>query len=163
MMEPINLIAFLAATVIDAQRAQRKYGIPASILISIGLSLTAWNSADLPEGNQWFQNEAAKLALSPEFRTALPFVNDARSYLAELERLDYFRENYRADDILGPIERYDLAECDVAGFLPFGEYSGTRHDAIQDETGRVELRRALDLRDVHPTLLSFEMEQPAEA
>lgn len=146
LREHLTVIGFLAATVLDAQAAQRKYGVPASVLIAIGLAVSGWDASALPGGNGWFLKEAHYLARSGKFQPALGTAADVKSYLAALRWLGYFSNRHKgsfdADDVLSPIDDYDLRDCDVAGLLPLGEYSGTRYEATRDEGGTLELRPA---------------------
>lgn len=143
LREPLGVVGFLMSTVLDAQQAQRDYGVPASVLISIGLSASGWCALSLPGGNSWFGKEARRLARSQRFRPALAQAANVRAYVTELDRLGYFGDKlgYGAEDILAPIDEYALMNCDVPGLLPSGEYSGTRWKATLDIAGKIQLCR----------------------
>jgi hypothetical protein len=149
LMESLSVIMFLARNVLHAQDAQRRYGVPASVLMSIALNLSAWGYGSLSDGNGWFEVEARRLVTSDRYRVAILSADDASLYVRKLDELGYCDEiDVGAEDILSPIEQYDLTACDLAGILPIGEYRAGRYRAVRSEAGRIELRPAMDMREL---------------
>ena len=154
------MMRFVCHTVLSAQKAQRKYGVPASVLISIAMHEVGWDPTDLMEGepllpdcgccisasvDNWFMDQARELAISKAYRGAMPLVHDVEAYVKKLSTLGFCCES-DAEDILNRIQGYELQDCDLAGILPPGQFSRDTFEPIRDSTGLVQLRPALDLR-----------------
>ncbi len=168
--EALQMARFLSRTVLAAQLAQRSYGVPASFLISLGLSESGWEASNLsgttedavewpgcdccysPDAQKWFMETAKLLAESPKYSTARPLMHDVKAFAHKLVSLG-FRDSIDMQDVLGPIERYGLEECDLAALRPPNEYSRGDFTAYRDEEGNPKLRASwLDLVDLlNPT------------
>lgn len=152
---------FLSLTILAAQDAQRQYGVPASVLISLALYLSGWEAHGLFESreaitnwpvqvHEWFLVKAKLLAESPQYSVARPLVNDLRAYVLKIFSVgvpDKSGDKIAGEDILSAIENHDLEECDLAGILFPTEYRKSRFEAVRDESGVMQLR-PFDLRKV---------------
>jgi hypothetical protein len=156
------VLKFLSRTVLAAQKAQRCFGVPASVLIAIAINESAWEVDDLavahartvagvscaccsPDIEAWFLAKAKYLSESPEFRDAWPLVHDVRAYVLRLFSLG-LGDELDAQDIISIIEDYNLEECDLAALLPPGEYDRDTFTAVRDERGVMQLK-PFDLRE----------------
>jgi hypothetical protein len=155
LSEPLTVVKFLSRTVLAAQFAQRKYGVPASFLISFGLYKSGWEATGLihdveraiewpgcdccysPGIREWFVKTAKLLAKSRKYRNALPLAHDVKAYAEKLLALGFFEDVNDMQDILDPIERYDLAKCDLAALRQPGEYRASEFEAYRDKSGAI--------------------------
>lgn len=160
--EPLVIAKFLSRTILAAQAAQRVYGVPASVLISMALHESSWEAASLlksagdavewpgceccysPEIQQWFFTRA-KLLISRKYSAALSLVADVKAYVSKIcsiGLLDKFGSKIDGGDILSPIENYDLEECDLAGWLAPGEYRNPMHSRSWSDDLAIKERNA---------------------
>jgi hypothetical protein len=158
--ESLIVAKFLSRTVLAAQAAQRLYGVPASVLISMALYESGWDADGLlknregavewpgctccysPEIHEWFLAKAKLLAESSPYSSALQLVGDVKAYLLKVYSLGLGSE-LDAGDILSPIETYELKECDFAGWLDPGQYR-TKYDSLyRSEKSSVSERDAM--------------------
>lgn len=178
VMEALSVAKFLSRTVLAAQKAQRIYGVPASFLISMGLYKSGWDVDSLIEDIQsdpewlgcdccyspgilkWFMETAKSLAESPVYREALLLSPDVKAYAEKLFSLG-FRYSIDMEDILSPIDRYDLNECDLAALRCAGEYTKEQFTKYQDEDGSIRLR--LSWLDCIPMLQTKAQQLATEA
>jgi len=170
-----QILKFVSRTVLAAQKAQRKYAVPASVLIAMAAMESCYEADDLhlspkhlapwqgcqccyaPDIEKWFLEKAKYLAESPEFRDAWAIVNDVKAYVLSLCSLGLktciYSGDGLADDLLGIIEEYELEELDLAGILIAGDYNKTKYTAVRDESGVMQLK-PLDLREVAAAIRS---------
>lgn len=164
--EALKVVKFLSRTTLAAQYAQRTYGVPASFLVSVGLYVSGWDADTLNERNghaserverasydspgilKWFLETARLLAESPKYRKARPPVSDLRAYVEKICALGF--RDVDAEDVLSPIERYGLEQCDLAALLEPNEYHKERFTVYQDQKGVNKLR--LSWLDILPLL-----------
>jgi len=52
LAESFVMLKFLSRTILAAQKAQRQYGVPASVLIGIAVFESSWDADDLIEGRK---------------------------------------------------------------------------------------------------------------
>jgi hypothetical protein len=132
MGETLVVAKFLARTVLAAQKAQRTYSVPASVLISIAIDATAFDADGLtekgknpvewpgceccysPDIHKWFIDKAAFLAKSPRYRKAMKLLPDLDAYVKKIYSLG-LGSDLDAKDILSNIAQHDLKECDFGG------------------------------------------------
>jgi hypothetical protein len=147
LIDGLNALAFVARSVVAAQRAQRTHGVPCSFLIALAIDESSWDATKLSGGvDEWFLECAWQLATSTKFRSALPFADDARAYARKLCELG-FRDHFKTEDLLGHIDEFRLDECDVAGILPSGHFIKELFAVGRDEAGRIQLKPAIDVRE----------------
>lgn len=155
LLESLKVLEFLCATVLSAQKAQRVYGVRASVLLAMAIDEAAFDVRNLtrdpqifcdreverhstsPTIDRWFSCRAKALA-TKLYRKALNCRN-AKSYIEALCKLGYFEDSLKAQDLYSIVETNELEECDLAGLLPIGEYSRDCYEAGRDET--CKLRR----------------------
>lgn len=143
----LNLLSF---TVLSAQKAQRKYGVRASVLLSMAIDESSFEIRDLvsspnlireqegrrslsPDIDRWFLNRAKKLATSKAFKDALPCVA-VREYIQAICESG-FGDPMKALDLWSNIENYHLEDCDRAAMLPIGRYDSALYDQVKDAAG----------------------------
>jgi hypothetical protein len=162
LAEPLIVVKFLSRTILAAQSAQREYRIPASFLIGLAIYESGWDAETLAknvEGDdateftscsldvqRWFLEVARVLAESPKYAKALPLADvDVKAYGMKLAALG-FRDSLDMEDILTPIENYNLQQCDLAALRSPNEYTQELFTQFRDEHGSRKLRAAwLDL------------------
>jgi len=157
-----QMLKFLSRTVLAAQKAQRRHGVPASVLIAISTCESAWDADDLAASSRrfaawqgcaccysldiekWFLDKAEFISTSPKFRDALPLIHDVKTYVTKLYSLGL--GNYLdGEDVLSIIEQFGLEECDLAAMLLPGEFHKRRYTAARDDSGVMQLK-PFDLR-----------------
>ena len=158
LLHAFEVLGFVSRTVLSAHQAQRKYGIPASVLMAIGMLDHGYDAQDVagdqsiyqgcvcclaPNIGKWFMEKAEHLAT--KFKEAMPFVDDVKAYIKSLRDLS-FCDNLYAIDVLALIEAWDLEECDLAAILVPGEFDRSVFKPMRDDAGRVQLVPALDMR-----------------
>ncbi len=153
LLDCLGVLNFLSFAVLSAQRAQRKFGVRASVLLSIALYEFGHDIRDLardpmlcsdrgdnrrrisPNIDRWFLARARRLATAKALRKALPCISPRR-YIYQL--CDFgFCDSLKADDLWSNIEEYHLDDCDLCGMLPIGEYLNGEFDKVTDRAGRV--------------------------
>ncbi len=149
----LDVLQFLAKTVISAQRAQRLYGVRASVLLAMALDESSFNLGNLidsqyldtesqvifmanPYVDKWFLKRAKKLSTDKRLRKAMSSANDPKAYLFELFGLG-FCDLCRANDLMANIEEFNLESCDAAGMFPLGQYRALAFEEIRDAGGRL--------------------------
>ncbi len=158
--EALTLVKFLSRTVLAAQGAQRAYGVPASFLIGVGIYDSGWDADRLcksvdhgsgspgrephltPEMRRYFMHTARLLAESKKYSGAMKFVHCVDVYAKELCSRGY-RTRLDMEDILSPIERYELRCCDLGAMLEPNEYNMWRFTEYRDACGARKLRPSL--------------------
>jgi hypothetical protein len=167
LVNAFEAIRFVSRTVLSAQRAQRAFGVPASVLMSIGMQECGMHdTSDLvysespnrnlhgsPVSNidQWFIEKARDLATSAPLCEAIPLVDDVKLYVGKLCELG-FCDRLDAQDILNNIDSFHLEECDIAAILPAGQYSNEIFRAVRDDAGCMQLKPVWDLRELRRML-----------
>jgi len=163
-----ELLKFLSRTVLAAQKTQRKYGVPASVLIAIAVNESAWEADDLcvgrrrlaawqgcdccyaPDIEMWFLTKGKHLSTSAKFRGAMPLVHDVKAYVHELCVLGLENGTWSYEgDLLDLIENFGLEQCDLAAILQPGEFSKRNYQAERDDRGVMQLK-PFDLRQFLP-------------
>lgn len=159
LLESLKVLEFLCATVLSAQKAQRMYGVRASVLLAMAIDEASFDVRNLtrdpqifcdreverhstsPSIDRWFLCRAKALA-TKLFRKALNCNKNAKSYVEALGRLGYFEEDYlKVQDLCSIVETNQLEECDLAGMLPIGEYSRGDYEAAEEPCWRGETRK----------------------
>lgn len=154
LVDQLLAAKFLARTVLAAQKAQRSYGVPASVLISIAMQETTfeanrltekangpveWPGCDCcysPEIHKWFMEKAAFLAESRRYRKAMKLLPDLDAYVKRIYSLG-LGDHLDAQDVLNDIDHHDLRECDLAALRQPGEYNKKEFEAVRGESGAV--------------------------
>lgn len=154
LLESLQVLEFLCATVLSAQKSQRMYGVRASVLLAMAIDESAFNVRNLtrerqifsdreveghstsPIIDQWFFRRAKSLS-TKIFRPALNRNKNAKGYIESLCKLGYFEDSLKAQDLCSIIKTNKLEACDVAGMLPIGEYSRAKYEAVRDTAGNV--------------------------
>lgn len=150
LLSCLDVLEFLSYTVISAQKAQRRYGVRASVLLSMAIDEFSFDVRELardptilrerddkrkisPNIDRWFLNRAKQLATRNPLKTALksPSVKRYINWICDLG----FGDSMKALDLWHNIEIYHLEECDMAGMLPVGEYVSDKYDKVEDEAG----------------------------
>ncbi|MGD1106936.1 MAG: hypothetical protein ABR865_07810 [Terracidiphilus sp.] len=152
LLSCLTVLNFLSFAVLSAQKAQRKYRVRASVLLSMALDEFAFDIHSLacgsalcsdagdvkrisPKIDRWFLARARQLATAKGFRQ-VPRGGSTRGYIYQIcER--GFGDSLKADDLWANIENYHLADCDLAGFLPIGEYVSWEFDRFTDGAGNL--------------------------
>jgi hypothetical protein len=155
----LNAAGFVARTVLAAQLAQRTYGVPASVLMAVGIYRSGTTVEDLIEDadravewpgcdccyspmiRKWFMDFAAGLVGSARGREALRLL-PGREFVIKRPVLKLyvralgvagFWDSLESEDIISNIERYDLDECDRAAIFAPGCYErATYKEAARD-------------------------------
>jgi len=171
LMDEFLTVLFVSCTVLSAQKAQRLYGVPASVLMSIALLEEGFDAGSLagdqpliqccgccvpPNLDKWFLEKAQHLAT---FREAMPLVDDVKRYIEKLRDLG-FCEGLEAEDLIANIENYHLEECDVAAILLPGQYDSTLFKVVRDDAGRAQLKPGMDLREWRETMERLRKDSP---
>ncbi len=147
----LAVLNFLSFAVLSAQKAQRRYGVRASVLLSMALDEFAFDIRHLardpmicrdldgrrsvsPNINRWFLARARRLATAKAFRTSRGWWPSPRAYIFRLCELG-FCNSFTAEDLCSNIEVYGLKDCDLAGLLPIGEYASGEFDRVDDGIG----------------------------
>lgn len=155
LIENFQMLRFVSRAVLFAQAAQRRFGVPASVLMAIGLGESGWNSTclgrDAKQLASWFWEKGRELASRYPTATRLALDGDFKAYVNKLQILGYC-SCLDAEDILGRIEPFNLDECDHAAILPPGQFDRRVFQAVRETSVRLELKPAMDLRDILPTL-----------
>jgi hypothetical protein len=152
LLSCLDVLEFLSFTVLAAQKAQRKYGVRASVLLSMALDEFAFDVRSLardsalcsdkgdvkrisPKIARWFLARAKHLATAKAFRKALQ-CHSTRGYIEQIcER--GFGTSMKAVDLWSNIESYELEACDLAGMLPIGEYLNWDFEQVTDGAGNL--------------------------
>jgi hypothetical protein len=166
LLAALDVLQFLSCTVLSAQKAQRLYGIRASVLLAMALDESSFDANDLlkngkllndysgeraisPQVNDWFLARAKMLATSKRFRAAMSLSSNVKAYIHRICDLG-FCDNLNAEDLCQNVETYQLQECDLAGMLPVGEYETYAFDKVHDEFGTVvDLKPSKEGRLMH--------------
>lgn len=163
LMESLIVLKFVSATVLSAQRAQRKFGVPASVLMAMAMFEHCSDASNLTEGKSfatgccccvpsgiesWFIERAKLLSRSPKFREAMASAADVNSYLERLLSLGFFEDRLDMADVLAIVDHNDLRECDLAGELMPGEFARSRYATTRDHAGRVTFIPAVTAADL---------------
>lgn len=142
LLDSLRVLQFLSVTVLSAQKAQRSYGVRASVLLSMALLESSFDAHDLlengplsdnnagtisPQIDAWFMAKAKSLATSEQFKGAVAVNCDVKAYIRKLGELG-FCEGLEAADLCATVDRYDLDACDLAGMLPVGVYHTLEFD-----------------------------------
>jgi hypothetical protein len=152
LLSCLDVLGFLSFTVLAAQKAQRKYGVRASVLLSMAMDEFGFDVRDLardtvlcsdngnvkrisPKIDRWFLTRAKHLTTAKAFRKALQ-CRSTRGYIQQICDRG-FGDSLKAEDLWDNIENYHLDDCDVAGMLPIGEYVYGEFDCVTDELGRL--------------------------
>ena len=153
LLGAVNTLQFLTCTVLSAQKAQRTYGVRASVLLAMALGESAYDANNLLSGgkllddyngersissdiDEWFSERAQMLACTEPFREALPFVADSKTYIHRICALG-FCDDSDARDLVSRIEEFFLTDLDMAGLLPLGQYEQHCFDRVRDDSGAV--------------------------
>jgi hypothetical protein len=151
LVDSLNVLGFLAVTVLSAQEAQRTSGVRASVLLSMALDESAFDARNLthnatvlsesvglrevaPAIDRWFHVRAKKLT-SKQFEPALRSTS-VRRYIDWICDLG-FGKSMKARDLWSNVERYGLEECDRAGMLPLGRYFRWGYDLVRNDQGNL--------------------------
>jgi hypothetical protein len=156
LMDGLHTVKFLSRTVLAAQKAQRTYGVPASVLISIAMDKSAFDADNLLENSQlavewpgcgccyspeilkWFMKMAERLTESPKCRNAMKLLPDISAYVKRLFSLK-LGSNLDAEDVLANVANYGLEDCDLAALRQPGEHRKSEFTPIRDKHGAVTL------------------------
>ena len=164
LLDCLRVLNLLSVAVLSAQKAQRKYGVRASVLLSMVLDEFGFDVRDLardpmihsdaPDGrrrvspniDRWFLARARHLATAKAFRPALGCAS-VRDYIREICDCG-FGDWMKAKDLSSNIEAYGLEACDLAGMLPIGEYVWGEFDRVNDGAGNAISLKPSPYRDV---------------
>ncbi len=137
MFAYLETLEFLCATVLSAQKAQRIFGVRASVLLAMAMDEASYDFRGLTrdpnmfcdydpklhsvsrEIDRWFMRRAKQLT-AKRFQKALNSTN-ALFHLKLLSDLGYY-DRIRGEDLCSIVTTNNLEECDLAGMLPIGEY-----------------------------------------
>jgi hypothetical protein len=151
LLSALNVLQFLSCTVLSAQKAQRIYGVRASVLLAIALDESAFDANNLlrsgpllneysgepaisPQIDKWFLTRARVLATSKRFKAAMILNSDVKAYIYRICHLG-FCDDLRAEDLYQNVKTYELEACDLAGMVPLGRYAAFKFEKVYDARG----------------------------
>lgn len=154
----LEVLQFLTYTVLSAQKAQRLFGVRASVLLAMAMNEGAFDVSNLinsspfseyagvcslsPALDKWFLARARRLTADKRFRKAMSCAKDPKVYIFELFGLGYC-DRLEALDLVDNIKSYDLEFCDRAGLLDIGQYRTAAFEEVCDWNGNlINLRQA---------------------
>src|ERR1700722_16074416 len=160
LLASLEVLSFLSFTVISAQKAQRQYGVRASVLVSMAMHEHGFDVRCLandpmllreftgartisPNIDKWFMNRAKQLTRTKAQQKALDYPS-VGAYVHKICELG-FGDSSMAMDILSNIQNYGLTDCDRAGMLPLGEYARGEFEDVRDNLGNLRGLRSLFL------------------
>lgn len=167
LLDCLHVLDFLSVTVLSAQKAQRAYGVRASVLLAMAIDECGFEVRDLardpellqedydnnrlisPRVDQWFMNRAKRFA-TKRFQKALQCVSleGCVDLICELG----FGDSMKAKDLWANIESYHLDDCDRAGMLPIGEYDSGAYSAVRDDRGNLRSVKESPYRQILQTV-----------
>lgn len=153
LLAALEVLQFLSCTVLSAQKAQRVYGVRASVLLAMALDEASFDANDLlkngkllndysgepsisPQIDEWFLARAKMLATSKRFKMAMNLNSDVKAYIRRICDLG-FCDHLKAEDLCQNVETYELQECDLAGMLPVGVYETYLFEKVRDDLGSI--------------------------
>lgn len=180
LMDNFCAVLFISCTILSAQKAQRLFGVPASVLISMALDEIGFNAQDLagdqsllqkcgccvaPNIDSWFMKRAQLLGTSDPFQEAMPFVNNVKMYVEKLSDLGFWNEfaELKVMDLPDNVASYCLEACDLAAILPAGHYDRNLFEDVRDDAGCVQLKPAMDMREWRKKMQRLRDDSPQPA